>query len=71
MAKPKRMKGVTCKNGYWYARVDRHLKYCGKGEKGRNLAEAARKKWEKEILKHGSILNQKMNLDSWQFHLIP
>ena len=46
MAKPKKMKGVTCKNGYWYARVDRHLKYCGKGEKGRNLAEAARKKWE-------------------------
>jgi integrase len=40
------MKGVTCKNGYYYARVDGDLKYCGKGDKGRKLAEAARKKFD-------------------------
>ena len=40
------MKGVRVRNGYWYARIDSHEKYCGKGEKGRKLAEAARKKWE-------------------------
>lgn len=40
------MKGVRCRNGYWYARIEGHEKYCGKGEKGRKLAEAARKKWE-------------------------
>ncbi|UCD32319.1 MAG: hypothetical protein JSV38_16465 [Desulfobacterales bacterium] len=45
MAKPKRtMKGVTYKNGYWCARIDGHVKYCGKGEKGRELAGAARMK---------------------------
>ncbi len=28
MSKPKQtMKGVTCKNGYWYARIDSDLKY--------------------------------------------
>lgn len=42
----KNMKGVSCKNGYWYARVDGCLKYCGKGDEGRKLAEAARMKWE-------------------------
>jgi integrase len=31
-------------NTYWYARVDGHRKYCGKGEKGRKLAVAARSK---------------------------
>ena len=46
MAKPKTIKGVSCKNGYWYARVDGALKYCGKGDKGRKLAEAARMKWQ-------------------------
>jgi integrase len=40
------MKGVTYKNGYYYARVNGVLKYCGKGEKGRKLAEAARMKWK-------------------------
>jgi len=46
MAKTENMKGVTCKNGYWYARIDGALKYCGKGEKGRKLTGAARMKWE-------------------------
>ena len=40
------MKGVRCRNGYWYARIEGREKYCGKGEKGRNMAKAARKKWE-------------------------
>ncbi len=47
MAKPKKtMKGVTCKNGYWYASIDGQQKYCGKGNKGYKLAKAARMKWE-------------------------
>jgi len=47
MSKPKKtMKGVTCKNGYWYARIDGQEKYCGKGEKGYKLAKTARMKWE-------------------------
>lgn len=37
------IKGVTQKNGYWYARIDKRVIYCGKGEKGKELAEAARK----------------------------
>jgi integrase len=44
----KRMKGVTSitRNGstYWYAQVDGRRIYCGKDEKGRQLAEAARSK---------------------------
>jgi len=45
MSKSKKtMKGVTCKNGYWYARIDGQEKYCGKGEKGKKLAEAAKAK---------------------------
>ncbi len=39
-----KMKGVTCKKGYWYARVKGEQVYCGKGEKGRKLAEAAKSK---------------------------
>jgi integrase len=43
------MKGVTSitRNGstYWYARVDGERKYCGKDEKGRKLAVAARSKY--------------------------
>lgn len=46
MVEVKKIKGVTCKNGYWYARVDGVLKYCGKGEKGFNLAKIARMNWE-------------------------
>jgi len=47
MAKPKKsIKGVTCKKGYWYARVGGDLVYCGKGDKGFTLATAARMKWE-------------------------
>ena len=46
----KKIKGVTCitRNGatYWYARVDGRRKYCGKDDKGKKLAEIARKKWE-------------------------
>lgn len=42
----KKIKGVTCKNGYWYARIDGKEKCCGKGDKGRGLAVIARKKWE-------------------------
>ena len=45
----KLMKGVTCieKNGvaYYYARVDGQRVYCGKGDKGRKMAEAARSKY--------------------------
>jgi integrase len=43
------MKGITkiTRKGadYWYARVDGERKYCGKGEKGRKLAIAARSKY--------------------------
>lgn len=38
------MKGVTCKNGYWYARIDGKQVYCGKGDKGRDIAIAAKAK---------------------------
>jgi integrase len=45
----KTMKGVTSitRNGatYWYAQIDGHRVYCGKDEKGRKLAEAARSKY--------------------------
>jgi integrase len=45
----KKMKGVTSitRNGstYWYAQVDGRRAYCGKDEKGRKLAEAARSKY--------------------------
>jgi integrase len=49
MPKPKNtMKGVssTIKNGseYWYARIDGQKKYCGKGDKGREIAIAAKAK---------------------------
>jgi len=45
MGKPKKtIKGVTQKNGYWYARIDGKRQYIGKGEKCRNLAIAARQK---------------------------
>ncbi len=44
MSKKKSIKGVTCKNGYWYARVKGEQVYCGKGDKGRKLAEAAKSK---------------------------
>ena len=40
----KSMKGVTCKNGYWYARIDGKQVYCGKGDKGRDIAIAAKAK---------------------------
>ena len=46
MVEVKKIKGVTCKNGYWYARIDGVLKYCGKGDKGFNLAKIARMNWE-------------------------
>ena len=47
MSKPKKtMKGVTYRNGYWYARIDGHVKYCGKGDKGHKLSKTARMKWE-------------------------
>lgn len=42
----KKIKGVTCKNGYWYAGIDGKQKCCGKGNKGYNLAKTARMKWE-------------------------
>jgi len=45
----KTMKGVSCRerNGvvYWYAMVDGQRVYCGKDEKGRGIAEAARSKY--------------------------
>ena len=44
--KYKKIKGVTCKNGYWYARVEGKQKCCGKGNKGYKLAKTARMKWE-------------------------
>ena len=44
------MKGLTCieRKGtvYWYARIDGRREYCGRGDDGRKVAEAARKKWE-------------------------
>jgi integrase len=46
------MKGVTCRErkgtAYWYARVGGQRVYCGKDDKGRELAEAAR---SKEVVK--------------------
>ena len=45
MAKAKTpIKGVFQKNDYWYARVDSKQVYCGKGDKGYELAVAARAK---------------------------
>ncbi len=48
MAKQKVMKGVSCINRkgveYWYARINDQKKYCGKGDKGRQLAIAAKSK---------------------------
>ncbi len=55
MSKPRTMKGVSCKNGYYYARVEGCLKYCGKGDKGRKIAEAARKKWEVKLYENREI----------------
>ncbi len=49
-AKKAKMKGITCieRNGtiYWYARIDGQRAYCGKNEKGKELAYAARGKHE-------------------------
>lgn len=46
---PKTMKGVSSieRNGstYWYARTATGKTYCGEGDKGRNMAEAARAKY--------------------------
>ncbi|PQP35219.1 hypothetical protein C6A37_03650 [Desulfobacteraceae bacterium SEEP-SAG9] len=39
-----KMKGVFQKKGYWYARIDGQEKYCGKGDKGHDLAVAAKAK---------------------------
>jgi hypothetical protein len=44
MAKIKKIKGVFQKDNYWYARVDGKQVYCGKGNKGYNLAVAAKAK---------------------------
>ncbi len=49
MAKPKKIpKGVSfiAKEGveYWYARIKGQKKYCGKGDKGREIAIAAKAK---------------------------
>jgi len=48
MAKRKTMKGVTCSKRkgvvYWYARINGEKRYCGKDDKGKNLAEAAKAK---------------------------
>ena len=48
MAKRKTIKGVTCitRKGvdYWYARINGEKKYCGIGDKGRKIAEAAKAK---------------------------
>ena len=42
------LKGVSCSNRkgveYWYARVNGDKKYCGKGDKGREMAIAAKSK---------------------------
>jgi integrase len=75
------MKGVRCRNDYWYARIDSQEKYCGKGEKGRKVAEAARKKWEvrqyenKEInagLKVKKVmLKTVLDLSNWYMLEIP
>jgi len=44
----KNMKGVTCRKrkgiDYWYARIKGEKKYCGIGDKGRKIAEAAKAK---------------------------
>ena len=43
MIKRKNIKGVTCSKRkgvvYWYARINGEKRYCGKGDKGKNLAE--------------------------------
>lgn len=55
-----KIKGVTCRerNGtqYWYARVRGQRVYCGKGDDGLKLAEAAR---SKEVAKRYE--NREMN----------
>jgi integrase len=55
----KQMKGTTCitRNGsaYWYAQVDGRRVYCGKDEKGRKLAEAARSKYVGRRYEHREL----------------
>jgi len=50
MSKKKPIKGVSCitRKGvdYWYARINGERQYCGKGDKGRKLAETARMKYQ-------------------------
>jgi hypothetical protein len=45
MAKKKKNLGYTNKNGYWYASVDGRQVYCGPGDEGKHMAEAARAKY--------------------------
>jgi integrase len=59
MAKGK-MKGVSCieRNNsiYWYARVDGQKVYCGKGDKGKKLAEAARAKYVAKVYENREMV---------------
>jgi integrase len=55
-----KMKGVKCqkRNGteYWYAALGgKSPQYCGKGNKGRKLAETARKKFEVKKYEHREV----------------
>jgi integrase len=65
------MKGVssTIKNGseYWYARIDSQKKYCGKGDKGREIAIAAKakaitKQYENREVSAGLEVKKKLEL---------
>ena len=79
MAKPKIIKGVTCKNGYWYASIDGKQKYCGKGDKGYKLAKTARMKWEVKQYENREInaglrvkkthLKNVLDLSNWYMQL--
>jgi integrase len=57
--KTKPMKGVSSitRNGvrYWYARIDGRKNYCGKGDKGLELANAAKAKEEVKKYEHKEV----------------
>jgi integrase len=55
----KKTKGVSCieRKGetYWYAQIDGRKLYCGKGDKGRKIAVAARAKHEATAYEHKEV----------------
>jgi integrase len=81
MAKAKIPKGVNCKAGYWYAYVDGQQVYCGKGDKGKDIAIAAKfkdvaRQYENKEVNAGlrvkrSELNTFKDLSNWYMTEVP